>query len=515
LDGRDNSFDSFAINDFQNYLGYIFIRMLQTDRKKLIYFPIFAAFIIASLLILPFLNRPIKDYLVSFFKASEEQLLVGDLFDVFYRLIYVVLWMSLVIIVVRFLNILSANTLLRKAGNIELATLLQNVFSIVIYVFAFVIIVRSQFNVDLTTVFAGGTILGVVLGLALQDTLGNLFAGLALQADQPFQIGDVISLPGRSVTGIVENVSWRGIKIRTFQNRILLISNSVLGKEIIEVAPQNNANARLVQFSTIYQKSPAKVVRVVREAIRNIENVSSKFRPQVRIRSLGENGIEWEIKYWLENYAKYNETDAQIRMRLWYVFQREGIEFAYPTRVVYSEEKKSSSGISTEEIANLLRKISIFSPLTADEIRKLAKNCEFRVYSPDEPITVEGQIGDSMFVIYQGKARVQVMDNKVPKTIATLGEGDFFGEMGLFTGQPRTASVISEEETKILRIKKSAVKPLLDDNPDLVQAFSDIIAERQLALQNINKDSLEERHVSDESKSFVRLIKDFFGLNKS
>jgi CRP-like cAMP-binding protein len=107
------------------------------------------------------------------------------------------------------------------------------------------------------------------------------------------------------------------------------------------------------------------------------------------------------------------------------------------------------------------------------------------------------------------------MDNKVPKTIATLGEGDFFGEMGLFTGQPRTASVISEEETKILRIKKSAVKPLLDDNPDLVQAFSDIIAERQLALQNINKDSLEERHVSDESKSFVRLIKDFFGLNKS
>ncbi|GIU81427.1 MAG: hypothetical protein D6687_10690 [Acidobacteria bacterium] len=487
--------------------------MLQGDRKKLVTLSITAGITIINLLILPFINNPIREYFVSLFRTSD-QLVSRQLFDVFYKLVYVLLWMILVITIVRFLNILSANTLLKKAGNVELATLLQNVFSIIIYVFAFVIIVKSQFDVDLTTVFAGGTILGVVLGLALQDTLGNLFAGLALQADQPFQIGDVVSIPGRGVTGVVETVSWRGIKIRTFQDKVLVVSNSVLGKELIEVAPRNNTNARLVYFCTLYSISPAKVIKVTREALRNIDNISPKFTPKVRIRNLGDNGIEWEIKYWLENYAKYNETDAQIRMRLWYAFRREGIEFAYPTRTVYNEEKKTLAEIPAGEIANLLRRVSIFAPLSADEIKKLAGNCEFRVYSPNEPITVEGQKGDSMFVIYQGKARVQVMDNHIPKTLAILGEGDFFGEMGLFTGEPRTATVIAEDETKILRIRKSAVKPLLDDNPDLVQAFSKIIAERQSALESfsIKQDSIEKIPI-DKSKSLVRTIKEFFGLN--
>ncbi|MCV4770994.1 mechanosensitive ion channel family protein, partial [Escherichia coli] len=81
--------------------------------------------------------------------------------------------------------------------------------------------------------------LGIVVGLALQDTLGNLFAGIALQADQLFQVGDVISISNRG-TGIVESVSWRGVKIRTFQGKLLVISNASLGKETIEVAPKNN-----------------------------------------------------------------------------------------------------------------------------------------------------------------------------------------------------------------------------------------------------------------------------------
>ncbi len=488
--------------------------MFQRDRKKLITLPIFAGVTLVSLLVLPFINKPIREYFVSLFKTPEDQLVSEQLFDTSYKLIYVFLWMLLIITIVRFLNILSANTLLKKTGNIELATLLQNVFSIIIYVFAFVIIVRSQFNVDLTTVFAGGTILGVVLGLALQDTLGNLFAGLALQADQPFQIGDVISIPGRNVTGIVETVSWRGIKIRTFQNKILLISNSVLGKEFIEVAPQNNANARLLNFNAPYSVSPARIIKVVREAIRNVENVSSKHRPKVRIRNFGESSIEWEIKYWLEDYAKYNETDAQIRMRLWYVFRRDNIAFPYPVRTIHTEEKDTPAQISLEEIVDFLRKVSIFKPLNTNEIRKLAENCELRTYADGEPITIEGQRGESMFVIYQGKAKVQVMDNGIPKTLAELKEGDFFGEMGLFTGQPRTASVISEEETKVFRIKKSAIKPLLDENPDLVQAFGKIIAERQAELEKFSnkQDGTDERDFKDESSSLIKAIKNFFGL---
>jgi small-conductance mechanosensitive channel len=148
-------------------------------------------------------------------------------------------------------------------------------------------------DVPLSPLFTGSTILGIVVGLALQETLGNLFAGIAMQADQPFQVGDVIAITNRG-TGVVESVSWRGVKVRTFQNKLLIVSNAVLAKEMIEVAPKGNLNARIVFFNTVYNASPANTIHRVREAVRQVENVSPKLRPVVRVRNLGDNGIDWK-----------------------------------------------------------------------------------------------------------------------------------------------------------------------------------------------------------------------------
>ncbi|MBA2379689.1 MAG: mechanosensitive ion channel [Blastocatellia bacterium] len=132
---------------------------------------------------------------------------------------------------------------------------------IVIYIVAFFIIFQSQYpNVQLAPLFTGSTIIGIVVGLALQDTLGNLFAGIALQADQPFQVGDVVSITNQG-TGVVESVSWRGVKMRTFQNKLMVISNSVLGRETIEVAPKDNLNARIAKGSRAVQCSLSLAVR--------------------------------------------------------------------------------------------------------------------------------------------------------------------------------------------------------------------------------------------------------------
>src|SRR5262249_1765005 len=217
-------------------------------------------------------------------------------------------------------------------------------------------------GVNLGSLFAGSAIFGIVVGLALQDTLGNLFAGIALQADQPFQVGDVVNITNRG-TGVVESVSWRGVKIRTFHNKLLIISNAVLSKESIEVGPKGNLNARLVNFNTLYANSPAKTIQVVRDAVRVAENVSQKIRPIVRIRNLGESSIEWEVKYWLDDYSKYNDTDALVRQRIWYAFQREKIEFAYPTRTIHVETKPQETAFDerVNTVTERLNNVSIFA----------------------------------------------------------------------------------------------------------------------------------------------------------
>jgi Small-conductance mechanosensitive channel len=484
-------------------------------RKQFAVFLIFASFVLVTLTLLPFVEPFMRDYLVEFFGSTDNQMgkQAGELFDVLLKLFRIILWMILVVAIVRLINNLFVRTILRNTDNSELATLLRNVVSIIIYVFAFITIVKSQFNTDLTTLFAGGTILGVVLGLALQDTLGNLFAGLALQADQPFQVGDVISLQNNRWAGVIESVSWRGVKIRTFQNKIVVISNAVLGKEVIEVAPRDNLNAQLVFFNTPYTASPAKTIQLIREVVRQVENVSPKIRPIVRIRNFSESGIEWEVKYWLEDYSKYNDTDALIRQRIWYAFQREKIRFAFPARAVYMQEQMPEPYAveSVNEIFERLSAVPLFAPLNEEETMKLAESAETKIFSPNEPIVRKGQEGGSMFVIHRGSVKVQIIENGVPKTINTLYAGDFFGEMGLFTGEPRSASVIAAEETEVLQIRDQALKPLLDNNPELVEALSKIIAERRAILNKTDAESAVKEE--EESKGIFKSIKNFFGLN--
>ncbi len=432
--------------------------------------------------------------------------------DAFFRIFKIVLWMALVIAIVRFLAYFTIKTAYRTSKQPEVSSLIKTVSSIIIYIVAFFIIFQTQYpDVPLTPLFTGSTILGIVVGLALQETLGNLFAGLALQADQPFQVGDVVSI-GKSGTGVVESVSWRGVKIRTFQNKLLVISNSVLGKESIEVAPKNNLNARAVFFNTEYSDSPTRIIQVVREAVRHVENVTNKIRPVVRIRNLSESGVEWEVKYWLEDYAKHNDTDALIRERIWYVFNRERITFSSPTLTVHREIRspEAPAEVVVNTITEHLNRVSIFAPLSADETEQLANASISRIYAPAEAIVRQGNEGNSMFVILRGSVRVQIPEGSYQKTINRLGKDDFFGEMSLLTGEPRSASVIAEEETEVLQIKKEALKPIFENNPDLVKTIVELIEERRALLASIEETSLEESLASQ--KGVMGSIKKFFGL---
>ena len=389
----------------------------------------------------------------------------------FFHIVKIILWMAVVIIAVRYINYLIFQVALRSSTQNEISSLIRTILSVIVCIVAFFIIFQSQYpTVQLAPLFTGSTILGIVVGLALQDTLGNLFAGIALQADQPFQIGDVINIQNNRWTGVVEQVSWRGVKIRTFQNKIVVISNSSLGKEFIEVAARDNLNARVVFFNTIYSASPSRTIHLIREAVRQVENVSQKIRPIVRIRNLGDNGIDFEVKYWLEDYTKYNDTDALIRQRIWYAFQRENIHFAFPTRTLYVEKQDIEPNFteSVDEIFERISEVPLFAPLTDEETQQIAETVEAKIFASGEKIVRRGQEGKSMFVIHRGSVKVQINEDGKIKVLRNLNEGEFFGEMGLFTGEPRTATVVAQEETEGLEIKHTCLKPILEENPDLV-----------------------------------------------
>src|SRR5215203_7091288 len=202
--------------------------------RRTVFFLIFAGIVIIVLMLLPFVETGLQEYVLARFGlglSPDGQVITTDgtaptmmtvtLIGLALNLFHIAkifLWMAFVIAIVRYVWFLVLKTALRGTPQGEISSLLKTVISIIVYIVAFFIIFQSQYpNVQLAPLFTGSTIIGIVVGLALQDTLGNLFAGIALQADQPFQVGDVVSFTN-GLGGVIESVSWRGVKIRTFQN---------------------------------------------------------------------------------------------------------------------------------------------------------------------------------------------------------------------------------------------------------------------------------------------------------
>lgn len=441
--------------------------------------------------------------------AQERTGLIPDISETIVKAIKSILWLIFAFVVVRAVNELIFGLAFRRRRGYEAPDLIRNIFSLVAYLIVFALIFHS-FNISLGAIFTTSAVFGVILGLALQSTLGNLFAGISLQADKPFQVGDVITV--EKWTGVVESVTWRGVKLRTFQNHIVLVSNTTIANYAIEVCPRGNLNARTVFFSALYTDSPARVIHVVREAVRETENVATELTPVVRIRNLGDNGVEYECKYWLNNYAMHNDTDALVRQRIWYAFHRAKINFAFPTRTLHVSRppQQSVSQNAANDRTERLSAVDIFAPLSEEEMAALAASSESHIFAPGETIIRAGDEGASMYVVHRGHVAVQRAESdgdQAQKTIAMLHEGDFFGEMGLFTGERRAANVVARAETEVLEIGHNSMRQLFETNPDLMETVGRIIGERRAGLA-----ARPEKATADEETpdGLLASIKRFF-----
>ena len=163
------------------------------------------------------------------------------------------------------------------------------------------------------------------------------------------------------------------------------------------------------------------------------------------------------------------------------------------------------------EAMEFIRNVPFFADIEASELAKIVRVGVRKKYKKGSIILLEEETGAALFVIIAGKVKIVRTDDDGREVILSiLGENDFFGEMSLLTGEPRTASVIAEEETEVLQIKKEALKPILENNPQLVQSIYELIEERREILANQEQSIIEESiHAGTGA---LGSIKRFFGL---
>jgi CRP-like cAMP-binding protein len=341
------------------------------------------------------------------------------------------------------------------------------------------LIAGGVFGQSLTGAIATSAVASVVLGLALQETLGNLFAGIALQIEQPFRLGDVVQADGRS--GRVEAFSWRATTIQTADESRVVIPNAVLARDAVEVFARTRANRRRLPVPAPYDLPPQQVAAVVRAAVAGLPGLAERPPPQVRLASFDDSSVGYEVLYWVTDYSRAPAVDAQIRERVWYAFARAGVSIPFPheVQVPYEPPAAADGEDPAAERARWLGEVALFAPLAPEERQRLAERARTLLYGPGETILRAGAEGGSLFVVLRGRVEVRVPDVDGRRVrVAEVLPGEVIGEMSLLTGEPRSADVRALGEVELVEVRRAEMRELLACNEALAEALADEAAAR-------------------------------------
>ena len=396
----------------------------------------------------------------------------------------------------------------------------KNIITSVVTVVAILILLKEIMDINVTSLIATTTVLTATIGLAFQSTLANMLAGLTIHLEKPLKQGDWIAAGGHE--GFVLDITLRSTRIKTIENNEVFIPNSkVLSEAVVNYSLPDGATIRKLAVGVSYHVAPNTVRKTVLDVLAAIPDVHRLPEPLVRITSYGDFSVHYEVRYTIHDYLRHLDIDAEIMNLLWYRFKRDGIEIPFPIQTVHLKEITAESRRAEQERAiagtlALIGKVDFLSPLSQDERRKLVETVGVKDYAAGELPVRQGDAGDSFYIIKRGTVDVIVEKaHGEGVVVATLGPGNFFGEMSLLTGAVRTASIRVKEDAEFVVIDRESFRGTLVRNPSIAESLSRILAERQagLAAQREKLDSATlERRKRDESGKLLHNIRAFFGL---
>ena len=194
-------------------------------------------------------------------------------------------------------------------------------------------------SLEFTTLLAAGGVLGIVMGLALQSLLGDVIAGIALNIERPFQVGDWVQVGG--IHGEIIEINWRATRLRTNDNNYLIIPNAMIAKDhIINFYAPDRQHALRVTVGVEYSADPERVKKILADAVHAVDSVSSDKEPTVRITQFGDSSITYEVKYWIDDHAHYHEINDAVRTAIWYALKKTDIKIPYPIREIRESPPK-------------------------------------------------------------------------------------------------------------------------------------------------------------------------------
>ncbi len=420
----------------------------------------------------------------------------------------------------RSLVLLVLDVVLERRNAQVLPKIMRDLTQGTVYAVAVLASLRTT-GVEPGSILTTSALLTAVVGLSLQETLGNLFAGLAIQIQRPFDIGDLIQFDADpSLAGRVVEVNWRATKVLTFDHVEVTVPNATMAKAPIRNHTKpTNISRRSVSVSAPYDASPETVQQILLSAAHGAPGVVADPCPSVVTANFGDSGIEYSVRFFTDRFQTREVVDGAVRDRIWYALARSGIEIPYPIRTVHmhqisADAAQRTNGVRAAERERTLLAVDFLRVLPREQLEHLVVKTSARLFAPGEIVVRQADTTAEMYIVERGEVVVTLENDAGEVELARLVSGDFFGEMALMTGEPRSATVKTSKETSLLVINHDAFKPILDAVPELAGHISRVLAERQSDREAVAVQSqrVNEQQVYAKSSELLGAIRSFFSL---
>jgi small-conductance mechanosensitive channel len=385
----------------------------------------------------------------------------------------------------------------------------------VIMIMAILIALRAA-GVEAVPLVTTSAVLTAILGLSLQDTLGNLFAGLALQAQRPFDIGEWIQIDplGLQVGRVIE-MNWRATKFLTADNQELSVPNGQLARTpILNLSRPGGSYRRVIDVMLPYEYPTRRCCEVIERALVGVPNVLLDPPPNVSTSAFLDQGIRYRILVYVRLFEHRDGADIAIRDRLWYALRRAGIPIARGAGIPIAAPPGSAER-DLELRTKAIRHVDFLRDLPDTAVTMLAADAYSEIYAPGEVVVRQGEPGEELYLCLFGELAVMLqVETGETHEIARITQGGLFGEFAQVTGEARTATVQAVHECELAVIGRSAFTAVLQANPEFAELISQRLAERRAALDAVEQSASERPRASvDEHKgNFLRRLREFLTL---
>ncbi len=367
--------------------------------------------------------------------------------------------------------------------------LLIDLARLVLILLGTAIVLATVWNADLAGLATALGVSSIVIGLALQDTLGSVTSGIALLFERPFSVGDWLKVG--DFVGQVIDINWRAVRLQTLEREMLVIPHKVIGGEIIRNFSQPlPLHAERVQLGFSYNDPPNLAKQVLKSTALATQGVLTEPEPQIFTLGYDDSSVTYEVKFFIQDYGELEEIRDRFMTRVWYAAKRSGLSIPFPIRTLYHFHGPTTQAKATSKhLEESLQSIPAFVPLEQEpNFQHSPEDMALQHFGTGEQVMRQGDLSHALYIIISGRARLATRNyHGEEQEVLSLKAGEFFGMVTLFSGEPSAVSITAIEDLEVMRLSAGVVNQMIERQPRFAREISQVLENRRRAIHAVQQ----------------------------